>query len=97
MAKLAVIATIEVAPGRRQEYVSILRAHRAEYLSDETGILAFEILFPRDDDTTVMLYELYADEATFESHFKGPSRSRMLEKTAAIVVKRSGVLCVPAD
>jgi (4S)-4-hydroxy-5-phosphonooxypentane-2,3-dione isomerase len=95
MPKLAVIATIEVVPGRREEYLAILKAHREVYRRHETGILAFQILCPRDDDTKVMLYELYADEAAFEAHFNGPARSRLREATAAIVVKRSGILCTP--
>ena len=59
MPKLAIIATIEVAPGRIDEYAALSMAHRARCLKDEPGTLVFEVLRPRNDDMKLMLYELY--------------------------------------
>ena len=51
MLKLAIVATIEVAPERRDR----LMGHRGRCLKDEPGTLQFEVLAPREDDTKVLL------------------------------------------
>jgi len=52
MSKFANVVTIEVAPGRKDEVVALLLAHKAR-LKDEPGTLQFEVLLPKDDDTKV--------------------------------------------
>jgi len=67
MSKLAIIGTIEVASGRREQVLPLLMAHRARCLKDEPGTLQFEVLLPNDDNTKVLLYEVYRDAAAFEA------------------------------
>ena len=78
MPKLAIIATIEVAPGSRDQLVPFLVAHRDRCLRDEPGTLQFEVLIPRDDPDKIMIYEVYADEVAFEVHYNGPSIRQVL-------------------
>ena len=80
MPKLAIIGTIEVTPGRRDQVLPLLMAHRARCLKDEPGTLQFEILLPNDDDTKVLLYEVYRDDAAFDVHRNGPSFARWREE-----------------
>jgi quinol monooxygenase YgiN len=75
MPKFANVVTIEVALGRRDQLLFLLEAHRARSLKDEPGTLQFEILLPKDDDTKVLSYEVYRDDAAFEMHRNGPSLS----------------------
>jgi quinol monooxygenase YgiN len=49
MAKLAVIGTIEVQPGAREEVLRAVLAHRDRCLKDELGTLQFEVLVPSED------------------------------------------------
>ena len=93
MPKLAIVATIEVAPGRRDEFLPLLMAHRARCLKDEPGTLQFDPLVPRDDDTKVLLYEVYQDDAAFDVHRNGPSLARWREETAGMIVKFSVTRC----
>ncbi len=93
MSKLVVVATIEIASGRFDEYLSLLLAHKARCLKDEPGTLQFEVLQPRDDKTKLMLYEVYSDDAAFESHLKGASMVRHREATAGMTTKVSGTKC----
>jgi quinol monooxygenase YgiN len=97
MPKFAIVATQEVAPGRMDEYVSLLMAHRARCLESEPGTLQFEVLRPRDDDTKVMLYELYQDDAAFEVHRNAPSIARFRQESAGMVVQGSGMRCAVVD
>src|SRR5262245_11758808 len=73
MSKFANVVTIEVAPGRRDQVVALLLAHKAR-LKGEPGTLQFEVLLPKDGDTKVRVYEMYRDAAAFEEHLKGPRR-----------------------
>ena len=90
MPKFALIGTIEIAPGRTEEFVPLLMAHRAGCLQDEPGTLRFDVLLPREGTTKVMLYELYRDEAAFDTHWNGPSPARFREETAGMITAVSG-------
>jgi (4S)-4-hydroxy-5-phosphonooxypentane-2,3-dione isomerase len=98
MPKLAIIGTIEVTPGRRDQLLPLLMAHRARCLKDETGItLQFEVLAPYEDDSKVLLYEVYRDDAAFELHRNGASFARFREETAGMGVKVSVTRCAPVE
>jgi (4S)-4-hydroxy-5-phosphonooxypentane-2,3-dione isomerase len=90
MPRFAIIGTVEIASGRMNEFLPLLMAHRARCLKDERGTLNFEVLMPHDDNTKVMLYEVYQDEAAFDAHSKGPSRARLREEAEGMMVKVSG-------
>jgi (4S)-4-hydroxy-5-phosphonooxypentane-2,3-dione isomerase len=72
MAKLALVATAEIAPGRKGEVLPLLMAHRERCLKSESGTLQFEVLTPYDDDSKVLFYEVYSDDAAFKVHWEGP-------------------------
>jgi len=97
MSKFANVVTIEVAAGRRDQILPLLAAHKARCLKNEPGTLQFEILLPRDDETKILSYEVYRDDAAFEVHRNGPSLAQLKEETAGIVVKLDGVRCAVVD
>jgi (4S)-4-hydroxy-5-phosphonooxypentane-2,3-dione isomerase len=93
MAKLAIVATAEIAPGRTDEVLSLLMAHRERCLKDEPGTLQFEVLLPRDDDGRVLFYEVYSDDAAFKAHWEGPFVARIRAEAKGMIVKLSGTRC----
>jgi quinol monooxygenase YgiN len=97
MAKLAIIATIEVAPGRRAEFVPVLMAHKQRSLKEEPGTLQFEVLLPHDDETKVLLYELYRDAAAFEEHRNAASIARFREEASGMFGKILGTRCLLSE
>ena len=82
MGKLAVIGTIVVREGSRQDVVRAVLAHRERSLKNEPGTLQFEVLVPPAEPTKILLYELYADAAAFAAHMKGASMARSRKKWA---------------
>ena len=96
MSKFANVVTIEVAPGRRDQVVTLLLAHKAR-LKDEPGTLQFEVLLPKEDDTKILSYEVYRDAAAFEVHLNGPSLAQWKKETAGMVSKLHGVRCAVVD
>jgi (4S)-4-hydroxy-5-phosphonooxypentane-2,3-dione isomerase len=97
MSKFATVGTIEVAPGRRDELLPLLAAHKARCLKDEPGTVQFEILLPHDEDAKVLLYEVYRDAAAFDVHRNGPSFARWRQETDGMVVKIYGTRCEVLD
>ena len=97
MPKLALIATIEVAAGRRDQLLPLLRAHGARSLKDEPGTLQFDVLVPRDDETKLFLYEVYRDDAAFEAHRNAASIARFREEAAGMFGSIHATRCTPAD
>lgn len=93
MAKLAIVATIKIAPGRRDVYLKHLRAHAERCRANEPGTLQFEILVPHDDADAVMLYEVYASSEAFQVHWDGESLKQVRRDTEGIQASLSGVRC----
>ena len=97
MPKLAIVGNLEIAPGRLERVLPLLMAHRARCLSDEPGTLQFEVLLPRDDETKVLLYEVYADDAAFATHWNGPSTNRLRQEASGMIVGVTGTRCALAE
>ncbi len=49
-------------------FLPLLIAHRDRCLEDEPGTLRFDVLRPRNKENSVLLYEVYADDAAFQVH-----------------------------
>jgi (4S)-4-hydroxy-5-phosphonooxypentane-2,3-dione isomerase len=97
MSKLAILGTIEVRTGRRDQLWPLLMAHKARCLKDEPGTLQFEVLVPREDDSRVLLYEVYRDDAAFEVHLNESSLAQFRRETAGMIENMSLPRCAFAD
>lgn len=93
MDRFAIVATFDVAEGRMDEFLPLLLAHRDRCLKDEPGTLRFDVLRPRNEENTIMLYEVYEDDAAFQVHWNGPSVARMRADTTGMVAKLTGIRC----
>jgi (4S)-4-hydroxy-5-phosphonooxypentane-2,3-dione isomerase len=97
MSKFAIVATFEIAPGRMDDFLLLLLAHRDRCLKDESGTLRFEVLRPRNEENGVLLYEVYSDDAAFKVHWEGAHVARMRAETAGMVIKLTGIRCSLLD
>lgn len=97
MPKLAIIGTIEVTPGKKDQVASALMAHRARCLKDEPGTLQFDVMLPREDDSKVLVYEVFQDDAAFEAHQNAPSVAQWRKETAGMIVNIIGTRCTPVE
>ena len=93
MSKLAMIATIDVVEGERGRLLPLLLAHRSRSLSSEPGTLHFEIMAPREDDTKLLVFEVYRDDAAFDAHRSAPSIARFRHETSGLIDKISTTRC----
>jgi (4S)-4-hydroxy-5-phosphonooxypentane-2,3-dione isomerase len=95
--RLAIVATIEIAPGRREELLPLLMAHRARCLKDEPDTAQFDVLLPQEGDAKVVIYEIYRDEAALGAHMNGPSLARLRKEAAGMMASVSGIRCTVAE
>src|SRR5947209_11999561 len=97
MTKLAVIATMKVAPGTRDESVRQLVAHGERCRAGEPGTLVFEVLVPHEQADTILLYEVYENEDAFKAHLSGESIEQVKRDTAGMLVSLTGLPCRLAE
>jgi quinol monooxygenase YgiN len=97
MSKLAIVATIKTVSGKRDEYLKHLKAHAQRCLSTEPGTLKFEILVPKEEADTLLLYEVYATAEAFQVHWTGPSLQQIKQDAAGLQVSLTGVRCDIAE
>ena len=95
MSKLAVIGSVVVQPGTRDEVLRAALAHRERCLKDEPGTLVFEVLVPRDDATKLLFYELYDEPAAFVAHSNGQSMAQLKSEIGAKIASLSVTECTP--
>lgn len=93
MRKLAIVATIKTAPGKRDEYLKHLRAHAERCRATEPGTLQFEILLPQKEEDTLILYEVYASPEAFQAHWEGQSMKQVRRDSEGLQLSLSGVRC----
>ena len=93
MRKLAIVATIKTAPGKRDEYLKHLTAHAERCRATEPGTLQFEILVPQKEEDTLMLYEVYASPEAFQAHWEGQSMKQVRRDSEGLQLSLSGVRC----
>jgi quinol monooxygenase YgiN len=84
-------------PGKRDEYLKHLRAHGQRCLATEPGTLRFDILVPKEEADTLMLYEVYANPESFQSHWTGASMQQVKQDTAGMQISLTGVRCDLAE
>jgi len=94
MSKVAIMGTVDVVPGRRDQLIPLLIAHRARCLKDQPGTLRFEVLVPREDDARVLLFELYQDDAAFQEYLNSTSLTRLKEEAGGMMAKVTATNCV---
>ena len=96
VSKLAVIGSIEVQPGARDEVLRAVLAHRQRCLEGEPGTLTFEVLVPVEDETKLLIYELYTDAAAFAAHSEGQSMAQLKSEISSKIMGITAIECTPA-
>lgn len=69
---LTIVAEFRVSTENRTRFLELCAYDSERSVSDEKGCLRFEAVSPIDDPQTVILVEVYEDEAAFETHLATP-------------------------
>ncbi|MCE2576238.1 putative quinol monooxygenase [Komagataeibacter sp. FNDCR2] len=69
---LTIVAEFDVPAESRARFLELCAYDSERSVADEKGCLRFEAVTPLDDPRTVILLEVYDDEAAFETHLATP-------------------------
>lgn len=81
----------------RADRVAELEAFMARHAAasrEEPGCLVFDVCRDPDDPQAFLLYEVYVDEAAYQSHRKTPHYARFSREAPALVEHEDGSLLV---
>lgn len=68
MSKLAIFVELQAKPESFDAFRVAMLKHAALSLREDPGCLQFDVFAPKDMPHTLMLYEVYKDEASFNGH-----------------------------
>jgi quinol monooxygenase YgiN len=55
------------------------------------------VVLPHDDDSRILIYQVYQDDNAFEVHRSGPSIAQWRNETAGMLVKVIATRCTPVE
>ena len=79
------MAELEIDSSYVNEYLTILKDEAAESIHKEKGVICIYPMFQKDKPTIIKLLEIYADQASYESHLKTPHFMYYKTKTEHMV------------
>ncbi|HAJ36808.1 MAG TPA: hypothetical protein DCL15_14080 [Chloroflexi bacterium] len=88
------IVHLEIAPGQRDAFVEIARAHGVRSLLLEGGrCLSFEVFVPVASATQVILVEKYVDDDALQAHWDSPHMAEYSARVEAMITSRTRYRC----
>ena len=88
MSKLAIFVELQAKPGSFDAYRAAMLRHAALSLQEDAGCRQFDIFVPQDLPDTLMVYEVYDDEASFQGHAKSKHTADHGAATKDLVASR---------
>ena len=71
-APLTIVAEFRVSAENRARFLELCAYDSERSVADEEGCQRFEAVSPIDDPQTIILVEVYDDEAAFDTHLATP-------------------------
>ena len=93
MSKVALVVTLTLAPGTRDQFLARVAQHRETCLAQEEGCLQFDVLEPTEGGDQILLYEVYADHAAVETHLSTDHMKAYLEEVGPWITDRRRRAC----
>ena len=84
-----VCVDFEIEPGQTDVFMAAARANAEQSFTQEVGCQQFDVCQYRQSPNSVFLYEVYDDEAAFETHKLTLHYSAFNQATGGMVVKKS--------
>ena len=88
MPSVVLFVNLQIVEGEINAFIERARQHREMVLAREPECQRFDISIPEDDENTVNLYEVYADEAAFQHHLETSYMKAYMEDTTSMIESR---------
>jgi quinol monooxygenase YgiN len=103
MNKVALVVEFKIKPGKREDFLKLMREHAAGTRANVDGCLQFDVLVPKEmqfdaathepDTQRVFLYELYRDEDVLQKHLKSERVAKTRGAYAEFIESRKITRC----
>jgi len=67
-----IIVPIQIKAGYKDQFIKGLIENARGSVNDEPGCLRFDVIQDANDPNRIWLYEVYKDEAAFQTHTQAP-------------------------
>ena len=93
MPKPTLVVQFQVKPECMADFLAIIRPHAAGTLADEPGCERFDVLTEADGSPTVILVEVYSDQAAYDLHRASDRLQRTRAAYQDMIEGRTLTLC----
>jgi autoinducer 2-degrading protein len=83
-----IIAEFEVKPDQLERFLELARTDASQSVAKEPGCHQFDVTVDREQPNRVVLYEVYADAAAFDSHVEMPHLKAFRAGIEDLIVSR---------
>ncbi|MBF0803956.1 MULTISPECIES: putative quinol monooxygenase [unclassified Neisseria] len=87
---------VEVKPQHSRAFARAVTAEMVQSLKAEKGVLAMYAATEQDNPNKWLFFEIYADDAAYETHRETPHFQHYLKQTAAMIADRQTIDITPA-
>ena len=91
------IAELKIAPEHLEAYTRAVRKEIEISVRTEPGVLAIYSVAEKADPTSLRFFEIYADEAAYQSHLASPHFREYFETTKHMITARKLIETVPVQ
>ena len=74
-----IIASMKIKDGHKEAFIEALLEDAKASVRDEVDCFRFDVIQDAGDANLVWLYEVYKDEAAFQTHLKSPHLIKLLD------------------
>ncbi len=96
MSKVVINAEITTHEGHFDEFMETMKAHAAASRK-EPGCERFDVIVPREAENTLIVYEIYENQAALDAHAGSERFAAYREATAHMVAGRTLRICDMVD
>ena len=89
------IAELEIDPARLDAYKASVEEEMEQSVRVEPGVLAIYAVAEKDNPAKLRFFEMYADEAAYNSHRESPHFKKYVETTKDMIKSRKLIETVP--
>jgi quinol monooxygenase YgiN len=91
------IAELRIAPEHLEAYTRAVRKEMEISVRVEPGVLAIYSVAEKADPASLRFFEIYADEAAYQSHLASPHFREYFETTKHMISSRKLIETVPVQ
>ena len=91
------IAQLDIEPAQLEAYTRAVREEMEDAVRLEPGVVAIYAVAEKGNPTRLHFFEIYANDAAYDSHRETPHFRKYLEVTAPMIRDRKLVQAIPVQ